>query len=50
MSERTSPQIMLEREEMITQLEDANAKMWQSGVCDAWLADADEGVRKVAGL
>jgi len=49
MSARTSRQIMQEREEMITRLEEANARMWQSGMCDAWLNDAEEGARKVAG-
>ena len=34
---------------MISQLEKANAAMWQSGMCDAWFQNADMHTRSVAG-
>ena len=42
-------QIMEFREETIAALERANSQMWRSGVCDEWLAGADDDARVVLG-
>ena len=45
---RTAEQVIAEREAMISALEEANTRMWESGVGDRWLSEAPRSVRNVA--
>ena len=45
--ERDPATVRAEREQMITQIENANARMWQSGLRDQWFAGCDDGVKRV---
>ena len=45
--QRSPEEVMRQREEMISQLELANAQMWSAGKRDWWFGDCDDITKQV---